>query len=298
VLIYNDRKLFWGGRYRMSTKAYFNGEIGNYEEMTIPLADRSVFYGDAVYDAVLVLNRKPFALELHLDRLYKSCAMTEIPFAMPREQLAQEIQRLLSVSDDGQVMLYLQVTRGAAPRKHEYPANTEPNLLMFAAPTHVPDRHKRASLLPMEDLRFRYCNIKTTNLLPNVFAAEKATKSGATEALMHRGQRVTEGAHSSILMVKDGVVVMPPLDELILPGITRRILHDVCDQNGIPVEVRMFTVEELMAADEIILCSTTKNVIYVFEIDGQPVGGKDRVLATRLQELFLDEVYKDTGVRL
>ena len=282
----------------MAIKAYFNGEIGNYEEMTIPLADRSVFYGDAVYDAVLVLNKKPFALGLHLDRLYKSCAMTEIPFTMPREQLEQEIDRLLAAADDGEVMLYLQVTRGAAPRKHEFPANIAPNLIMFAAPTKVADKNKRASLLPIEDLRFQYCNIKTTNLLPNVFAAEKATKSGATEALLHRGDRVTEAAHSSILMIKNGTVVMPPLDELILPGITRRIIHDICDQNGIPVEVRVFTVEELMAADEIILCSTTKNIVYVFEIDGKAVGGKDRALATRLQSLFLDEVYKDTGVRL
>lgn len=282
----------------MSTKAYFNGEIGNYDEMTIPLADRSVFYGDAVYDAVLVLNKKPFALGLHLDRLYKSCAMTEIPFVMPRETLEQEIQRLLAAADDGEVMLYLQVTRGAAPRKHEFPADTAPNLLMFAAPTHVPDRKKRASLLSIEDLRYQYCNIKTTNLLPNVFAAEKATKSGATEALLHRGDRVTEAAHSSILMIKNGTVVMPPLDELILPGITRRILHDVCDRNGVPVEIRTFTVAELMAADEIILCSTTKCIIYVFEIDGKAVGGKDRDLAEKLQSLFLDEVYKDTGVRL
>ena len=282
----------------MSTKAYFNGEIGNYEEMTIPLADRSVFYGDAVYDAVLVLNKKPFALGLHLDRLYKSCAMTEIPFAMPRETLEQEIQRLLSAADDGEVMLYVQVTRGAAPRKHEFPANTAPNLLMFAAPTHVPDRNKRASLLSMEDLRYQYCNIKTTNLLPNVFAAEKATKSGATEALLHRGDRVTEAAHSSILMLKGGKVIMPPLDELVLPGITRRILNDLCDENGIPVEHRVFTVEELMAADEIILCSTTKNLVYVFEIDGTSVGGKDRALAEKLQSLFLDRVYKETGVRL
>ena len=282
----------------MSTKAYFNGEIGNYEEMTIPLADRSVFYGDAVYDAVLVLNKKPFALGLHLDRLYRSCAMTEIAFTMPREQLEQEIDRLLAAADDGQVMLYLQVTRGAAPRKHEFPAGVAPNLIMFAAPTKVADKNKRASLLSIEDLRFQYCNIKTTNLLPNVFAAEKATKSGATEALLHRGDRVTEAAHSSILMIKNGTVVMPPLDELILPGITRRILHDICDQNGIPTEVRVFTVEELMAADEIILCNTTKNIVYVFTIDGQAVGGKDRALAERLQSLFLDEVYKDTGVRL
>ncbi|MBE6662668.1 MAG: D-amino acid aminotransferase [Ruminococcaceae bacterium] len=282
----------------MSTKAYFNGEIGNYDEMSIPLSDRSVFYGDAVYDAVLVLNKKPFTLGLHLDRLYRSCELTDIRFTMPREKLVEEIDRLLAVSEGDSLMLYLQVTRGAAPRKHEYPANTEPNLIMFLAPTKLPPKDKRASLLGIEDLRFQYCNIKTTNLMPNVFAAEKATKAGATEAMLHRGARVTEGAHSSILMIKDGTVVMPPLDELVLPGITRKVIHSLCDRHGIPVSLREFSVDELMAADEIILCSTTKNVIYVYEIDGVAVGGKDRALAQRIQALFLDEVYRETGARI
>lgn len=282
----------------MKRIAYFNGSIGNYDEMMIPFSDRSVFYGDAIYDAVLVLDRKPFALGLHLDRLYKSCAMTDIRFTMPREELIREIQRLLAVSDMGSTMLYLQVTRGAAPRKHEYPEDMKPNLLMFTSPVAVPPRDKRASLVSVEDLRFRFCNIKTTNLLPNVFAAQKAKNAGATEALFHRGERVTEAAHSSILMIKNGTVVMPPLDELILPGITRAILKQTCEENAIPVEERIFTVEELLAADEVILCSTTKNVIFVYEIDGKPVGDKAPELRRHIQDLFMEKVYRDTGVQL
>lgn len=282
----------------MERIGYFNGQIGNLDEMMIPLCDRSVFYGDAVYDAVLVLDRKPFALDLHLDRLYRSCAMTQIEFNMPRSELEAEIDRLLAVSPMGQVMLYLQVTRGAAPRKHEFPANTRPNLIMFTAATKVPPKAKRASLSSFEDLRFQYCNIKTTNLLPNVFAAQRATSLGATEALLHRGERVTEAAHSSILMLKDGALVVPPLDELILPGITRAVAIKLCEDNGIPVVTRIFTVDELMDADEIILCSTTKNIIYVYEIDGKEVGGKDRPLAERIQNLFMEEVYRQTGVQL
>lgn len=282
----------------MKRIAYFNGKIGDYDEMTIPFSDRSIFYGDAVYDAILLLDRKPFALELHLDRLYKSCAMTEIAFDMPREELKAEIDRLIALADMGSAMLYLQVTRGAAPRKHEYPVGVKPNLLMFISATELPPKDKRASLASVEDLRFRYCNIKTTNLLPNVFAAQRAKEAGATEALLHRGDRVTEAAHSSILMIKDGAVIMPPLDELILPGITRAVIKQLCGENGIPTEERIFTVDELMAADEVILCSTTKNVIYVYEIDGRPVGGKDKALRERLQELFSEKIYADTGVRV
>ena len=282
----------------MKRIAYFNGKIGNYEDMTIPFSDRSIFYGDAIYDAVLVLDRKPFALDLHLDRLYRSCALTEIAFHMSREELKNEIGRLLEATQMGSTMLYLQVTRGAAPRKHEYPEGVAPNLLMFTSPVTVPPRDKRASLHSIEDLRFQYCHIKTTNLMPNVFAAQKATKAGATEALLHRGTRVTEAAHSSILMIKDGTVIMPPLDELILPGITRMIIAQVCQENEIPVENRIFTVDELLAADEIILCSTTKNVIYVYEVDGKPVGGKNPALREKIQEKFLEKVYLDTGVKL
>ena len=280
------------------TKAYFNGEIGNYDEMTIPLSDRSVFYGDAVYDAVLVLEKKPFALDLHLDRLYRSCALTDIAFDMPREQLIREIDRLLCVAEGDALMLYLQVTRGAAPRKHEYPANATPNLIMFASPITVASKDKKASLISMEDLRFQFCNIKTTNLMPNVFASEKAKQAGADEVLWHRDGRVTEAAHSTILIVKDSAVIMPPLDQFVLPGITRRVLHDLCDKNGIKVDVRTFSVDEVMDADEIILCSTTKNILYVDKIDGREVGGKDQAFARRLQELFLDEVFAQTSVRI
>ena len=282
----------------MERIGYFNGCIGDLDTMQIPLCDRSVFYGDAVYDAVLVLDRKCFALEAHLQRLYNSCSMTQIAFAMPRAQLESEIQRLLDVTPLGEAMLYIQVTRGAAPRKHEFPVGAQPNLIMYTAPIHLPPKDKRASLASIEDLRFQYCNIKTTNLMPNVFAAQKATSLGATEALMHRGERVTEAAHSSILMVKDGTLVVPPLDELILPGITRAILVRLCQANGIPVVTRIFTVEELMAADEILLCSTTKNVIRVFEVDGKAVAGKDAPLAQRMQALFLAEIARETGVVL
>ena len=282
----------------MERIGYFNGQIGDLDTMQIPICDRSVFYGDAIYDAVLILDKKCFALDLHLDRLYNSCTLTQIQFAMPRCELEAEIQKLLDASPMGQRMLYIQVTRGSAPRKHEFPTNAKPNLIMYTAPVQVPPKDKRASLASVDDLRFQYCNIKTTNLMPNVFAAQKATSLGATEALFHRGERVTEAAHSSILMLKDGALVVPPLDELILPGITRAVIVKICQENEIPVITRVFTVDELMDADEIILCSTTKNIVYVYEIDGKAVAGKDRELAEKIQNLFLEEVRRQTGVAL
>ena len=282
----------------MNKIGYFNGEIGELDKMTIPLCDRSVFYGDAVYDAILVLDGKPFTLDMHLDRLYRSCELVGIEFDMSRDALMGEIDRLLEYSHEKVEMLYIQVTRGAAPRKHEFPLDTKPNLIMYISPITLPKRDKKASLASIEDMRFEYCNIKTTNLMPNVFAAQRATSLGATEALMHRGERVTEAAHSSILIIKDGSVIMPPLDRFILPGITRAIIGELCDEAGIPVETRIFTLSELKESDEIILCSTTKNVIFVYEIDGGAVGGKDRALANKIQDMFFDKIEKETGVRL
>ncbi len=282
----------------MKRIGYFNGEIGELDTMTIPLCDRSVFYGDAVYDAILLLDSKPFTLDMHLDRLYRSCELVGIDFDMLRDELKTEIDRLLAYPCDKEAMLYIQVTRGNAPRKHEFPVDTKPNLIMFISPITLPSKDKKASLASIEDMRFEFCNIKTTNLMPNVFAAQRATSLGATEALMHRGERVTEAAHSSILMIKDGCVVMPPLDRFILPGITRAIIEELCNEVGIPVETRIFTVSELMEADEIILCSTTKNVIFVYEIDGKAVGGKDQELAHRIQDMFFEKIFKETGVKL
>jgi D-alanine transaminase len=282
----------------MERVGYYNGQIGNVDEMTIPLCDRSVFFGDAVYEAVLVLDKKPFALDLHLDRLYNSLKLTKIPFTMKRDTLKKEIDKIISLSEGVQTMLYIQVSRGNAPRKHEFPQNAKPNLMMSITPLTLPSKDKKASLITIEDRRFTYCNIKTVNLLPNVFAAQKANEENATEVLQHRGDRLTEAAHSSILILKDSTLIMPPLDEYILPGITRLILENLCKDNGIATQTRIITVDEVLEADEIILCSTTKNILYVNTIDSKAVGGKDPVLAEKLQTLFLNEIDKQTGVQL
>ena len=277
---------------------YFNSKIAPLEELSIPLTDRSVFFGDAVYDAVLVINRKPYTLDRHLDRLYNSCRMINIEFNTSREFLKGEIEKLLSASEDGSLLLYIQVTRGSAPRKHEFPENTAPNLLMFTSPITLTPKDKKASLMTVEDQRFFYCNIKTTNLLPNVIAAQNATANGFTEVLMHRNNRVTEAAHSSILITKNGTLIAPPFDNLILPGITRAILIDLCKKNSIPVEVKEFDLDEVWDADEILLLSTTKLLLRVHSIDGKAAGGKDEEFAQRLRKLLDDDVFRDIGETL
>ena len=282
----------------MNGYAYYDGEFGAKESIRIPLCDRSVFFGDSVYDAMIGEGGVIYQAEEHIARLLGNCerlGFYEIPTSNKISELLHEVVRRSGLPT---YFVYIQISRRKPRRSHPAVGISDSGILITVDDFSIPSPTKTLKTIICDDKRYEYCNIKTTNLMPNVFASEKATRAGATEALLHRGDRVTEGAHSSILMVKNGEVVMPPLDELILPGITRRVLHDVCDKNGIPVSVRVITVDELMAADEIILCSTTKNILYVYEIDGKAVGGKDRALAERLQELFLDEVYKDTGVRL
>lgn len=270
----------------MKNVGYYNGLIKPLEELAVPALDRAVYFGDGVYDAVFVSKGVLFTLDLHLDRLYNSCKLLGIPFEMTREALVGEIKRTLTQFDGGDALLYIQVSRGTAPRSHEFSREMEPNLLMMVKPLSVLPRGSEIKLLTVEDTRFFHCHIKTINLLPNVFAAQKAKENGCTEAVFHRGERVTECAHSALLIIKNGVLVAPPLDELVLPSITRAILFDLCAENGIKTEVRAFTVEEMMNADEVLVCSTTKHLVKAAEIDGKAVGGKSGELFAKLLELF------------
>lgn len=271
----------------MKNVGYYNGIIKPLEELAVPALDRAVYFGDGVYDAVFVSGGVMFTLDLHIDRLYNSCKLLEIPFEMDRGLLVDEIKRTLVQFDGGDALLYIQISRGTASRAHEFPKNgATPNLLMMIKPISVLPRGSKIKLLTVEDTRFFHCNIKTINLLPNVFAAQRAKEGGCTEAVFHRGERVTECAHSALLMIKDGVLVAPPLDELVLPSITRAIIFKLCEENGIKTEVRAFTVEEMMGADEVLVCSTTKHLVSAKEIDGKAVGGKNKVLLEKLTELF------------
>lgn len=270
----------------MRNVGYYNGVIKPLEELTVPVLDRAVYFGDGVYDAVFASDGVLFTLELHLDRLYNSCKLLEIPFEMDRAGLVDEINRTMAQFDGGDALLYIQVSRGTAPRSHEFSRELKPNLLMMVKPISVLPRGSKIKLLTVEDTRFFHCHIKTINLLPNVFAAQRAKEGACTEAVFHRGERVTECAHSALMLIKDGALVAPPLDELVLPSITRAIIFELCAENGIKTELRAFTLEEMMQAEEVLVCSTTKHLVSASEIDGIPVGGKNRLLLDRLTELF------------
>jgi len=272
----------------MKSVGYYNGQFGPLEEMMVPMNDRAVYFGDGCYDATYAVNKIPFAIEDHLDRFYNSCRLLEIPFDMPRAELRATLEKAASMVDsDESHMVYWQASRGTAPRFQAFPdPAVKPNLMITVRPIPMKPLDKPFKLVSLEDRRFYMCNIKTLNLIPSVLANQRAAEHGCDEAVFHRGSRVTECAHSNILMLSGGALCTPPADELILPGITRKHLMELAEENGIPVKVAPFTMVELMNADEVIVTSSGALCMRVESIDGIPVGGRDPERMAILQAAY------------
>lgn len=282
----------------MKDIAYYNGKIGRIDEVQAPITDRGLYFGDGVYDAAMVRNKKIFALDDHLDRFYNSLSLLRIEPPMERSELAATLNDLVSRLDtDAPHMLYWQSTRAAAHRKHAFPAGAKATLMAFAEACPL-DRHDHPyKLITVEDTRFLHCNIKTLNLIPSVIAYQRCIEQGCQETVFHRGERVTECAHSNILIIKDGVLCTPPRDNLILPGITLKHLLMLAEKNGIPTSEAPFTMQELADADEIIVSSSGGLCIQAVELDGKPIGGKDPKTLKTLQDAYAEFYAEDTKVR-
>lgn len=279
----------------MKYVGYYNGEIGPLEEMKIPMLDRAVYFGDGCYDATTFAHNHIFAVKDHVDRFYNSCRMLEIPFDMPRETLVNELQKCIDANEIDHGMLYWQCSRGTALRAHNFPpADVTPNLMIFTVPCELVPMDSTFKLISMEDTRFLHCNIKTLNLIPSVMASQRAKEKGCQEAVFHRGDRVTECAHSNCHILKDGRLITAPLDNLILPGIARAHLINICEKLGVPVDERPFTVAELMAADEVLVSSSSKFCLSACEVDGKSVGGRAAALLETIQKAVEEEFLTQT----
>ncbi len=281
----------------MKNVAYYNGKISLIEDMTVPLNDRAMFFGDGVYDATMAANHKIFEPEWHLERFYNSLKKTRINPPMPQNELLAEIQKCVDLVDsDKTYFVYWQVTRGTALRSFNFPAG-DPNLIIYIFPAALTDLRKPWKVITKEDTRFLHCDIKTIDLLPAVLASQDAKEAGCDEVIFHRGERVTECAHNNVNILKDGKFITQPLDNLILPGTARRHFIQICKRLGVPVEERVFTLSELMNADEIMItCSATYGVP-VCTVDGKNVGGKAPELLYRLQKEAVKDFEEETGFK-
>lgn len=277
----------------MKDLAYYNGEIAPIDEMRVPINDRVCYFGDGVYEATMVSNHKIFALDDHLDRLFNSARLIDIQIPYTKEEMAELLKGLVQKVDSPDQMLYWQVTRGTAPRNHVYPkGDVKANVWVTIKPQKLKDLSKKLKLVDTEDTRFLHCNIKTLNLLVNCMAAQKAEAAGCDECVFHRGNVVTECAHSNISIIKDGVLKTHPTDNYILPGITRKHIIQICKEHQIPVEEAAFTMEELKWADEVLVSSATKLCMSADTLNGRKIGGKNPELVKLIQDSYL-KMYND-----
>lgn len=275
----------------MKNLGFYNGKYGPLEEMQIPILDRAVYFGDGVYDAANAHNHIIYALDEHIDRFYNSASLLEIDIEYTKEELKNLLNELVKKVDSNNIFVYWQVSRGTAEREHTFAGkNLKSNLLIMLTEDAEPDTYRKVKLITAEDTRFYHCNIKTLNLIPSVMAADRAKRAGADETVFYReGKRVTECAHSNVSIICNGTFRTAPADNLILPGIARRHLINMCRKLGVPVVETAFTVDEMMNADEIIISCCDSFCLQAVEIDGIPVGGKAPKLLSRLQKELTDE---------
>ncbi len=280
----------------MRTLGYYNGVIDEIENMTIPMNDRVCYFGDGIYDATYSRNHIIYTLDEHMDRFYNSAALLNMDVGMSKNALKTLLCELVEKVDDGEQFVYWQLTRGTGTRSHVPDKTQNSNLWVVLRPVKVKNTYEKTKLITVDDTRFYHCNIKTLNLIVNVMASQKAEEAGCHEVVFHRGDRVTECAHSNVHIIKDGTFITPPTDNLILPGIARMNLLKFCAKLGIPTKERPFTLEELMGADEVIISSAGSFCISAEEIDGVPVGGKAPQLLKSLQDALVLDYTQKTAV--
>ncbi len=270
--------------------AYLNGDYLPLEECKVSVLDRGFMFGDAIYELLPVYAGKPFYLDEHLNRLERSLSQIDIINPHDRDSWKSIINKLIERSDLQDLYVYIQVTRGVAPRDHAFPINTQPTVFaMTGTWPHQDESFYSSGLtaITVEDTRWDRCDIKVTSLLANVLRKQQAVASNAHEAIFIRDAHVLEGSATNVFVVKDGQVLTAPKNNLILPGITRDVVVELLTQNNIPLVQAAPTAQQLADADEIWITSSTKECLPVTTLNNQPVGdGKPGPVWKKVYDLF------------
>lgn len=255
--------------------AWLNGRFLPLEEACVPVLDRGFIFGDGVYEVIPVYAGKPFRLAHHLQRLANSLAAVRIDDPHTQDQWQTLIAELIQRNGGGDQSIYLQVTRGIAPRDHRFPEGSRPTVFLMSNPFRpVPESELREGVaaVTLNDIRWEYCHIKSISLLPNILLRQQAVEQGAAEAILLRHGQVTEGAASNVFIVSDHVIVTPPKGDCLLPGITRDLVVELAMEHAQECEERAIPEAELRRAQEIWLTSSTREILPVTRLDGLPVG--------------------------
>ena len=273
---------------------YLNGQYMPIEEAKISVLDRGFIFGDGVYEVIPVYSRKSFRLAEHLRRMQHSLDGIRLQNPHSEGEWTGIINELVARNSGEDQYLYLHITRGVAKRDHAFPnPPVKPTLFMMSSPLPAPSAALLQSgvcAVTAQDNRWLRCDIKAIALLPNVLLRQMAVDAGCAETILIRDNSfMTEGAASNIFVVKNGNLLAPPKDNLMLPGITYDVILEIAAANNIPHEVRRITAAEVFSADELLLTSSTKEVLAITQLDGKPVGsGKPGAMFARLHGLYQD----------
>lgn len=277
----------------MSRIAYVNGQYLPHRDASVHIEDRGYQFADGVYEVVTIVGSRMIDEEGHLDRLWRSLGELKIDAPMKREPLKMVMREVIRQNGIRDGIIYLQVTRGVAPRDHPFPEDIPSSLVMTAKKLSLEKAAKKAqegvSVITVPDIRWTRRDIKSVSLLPNVLAKQEAKESGAYEAFqVDEDGMVTEGSSTNAWIVsKEGKIVTRPTSNSILAGITRASLIRELEKNGIELELRSFSVEELLSAREVFLTSSTSYVLPVVKVDDQVIGnGHPGLISQKLRKIY------------
>ena len=280
---------------------YLNGSFLPLAEAAISPLDRGFLYGDGIYEVIPVYSRRTFRIDEHIQRLQATLDGINLANPLAADGWKAVVLKLIETAPWDDQSIYLQVTRGADnKREHAFPpASVPPTAFAFASPlvtTSAEVRAKGVAAITVADQRWARCDLKVISLLANVLARQQAVEQGCAEALLIRDGCMKEGAASNIFIVKDGVLCAPPKTQLMLPGITYDVILELAESHGQPVKIAEIEETELRAADEVWMTSSTKEILAITTLDGQPVGtGQPGPLGEQMWQWYQD--FKNTVMR-
>jgi D-alanine transaminase len=258
-----------------ATLCYLNGEFTALRDAKISVLDRGFIFGDGIYEYVPVYFGQPFCFEEHMARLDRSLAELQIDNPHTLAQWRDIAMHLVAPDGEAPQSVYFQVTRGVAPRDHAMVRGLVPTVFVMVNPLPpISDavRAKGVACVTADDFRWQKAHIKSTSLLGAVLARQISVEAGATETIMFRGEWLSEASSSNVWVVKNGKLMGPPKDNLVLTGIRYGLFERLCEEQGIAYELRRITRDEVFAADELLISSASKELLPVVTLDGQAIG--------------------------
>jgi len=278
---------------------YLNGDHLPLAEAKISVLDRGFIFGDGVYEVIPVYSRQPFRLEAHLARLRHSLAGIRLADPLGAPAWRDAVARVIATSPWSDLGVYLQVTRGPAPRDQAFPQTVTPTVFIMPMPLNPPSTtlvEQGVAAITAEDNRWLRCDIKSVSLLANVLLRQQSAEVDCNETILIRDGLLTEGSNSSVFIVRDGVIEVPPPSSLILPGVTHDVVLELARLHNLPHAVRQIPLAALHSAEEIWLTSSPKEVLAVTRLDGVEVGdGRPGPLFRRMHAAY--QAFKQTVMR-